>query len=498
MTVKNSFLRRATATVGAAALAASGLLMLGSPAMAAAGPDQPGAPSSGTLTINKYSGSPVGPGQTPNPDDLLDGVQFTVKQVGKINGASSCEAIDLAEATDWNGLTGLFNSAPATPAAPYCLVSGSDKAQSTVDGQTVFNLGLGVYFVQETAPGGNNIVSKVPDFYVSIPTSEGSTGDGWNYNVVADPKNQVMDEPSKTIDPNQAKLTVGSNVTWNLNVPVPTLNNNEKFTEAVITDTLDSRLKYLADSSVAKVGSTSLTQGTDYNVSGNAVWTFTSAGRAVLNAHMGEDLKISFKTTVTSVGNGAIPNDKYESKFNGTTVPGKQVPYTYWGQLSILKTDNSKPAALKLAGAEFQVFNLTGDTCPADAASSGAVATGTSDSNGVVQWGHTAPASSPLGLWITNVDNGPAAPAPTKDYCVYETVAPAGHTAAPLDNPVTIRPGENNVNALTVVNTKTEGPDLPLTGAQGTLLLTVGGLVIVAAGGGLIVAARRRQNKQDA
>jgi len=497
MTVKKSLLRRATATLGAASLAVSGLLMLGSPAMAAAGPDQPGAPSNGTLTINKYSGSPVGPGQTPNPDDLLDGVQFTVKQVGKLTGTNSCQAIDLSKAADWDGLTGLFNSAPAAPAAPYCLVSGSDKAQSTVNGQTVFNLGLGVYFVQETAPGGNNIVSKVPDFYVSIPTSEGTTGNGWNYNVVADPKNQVMGAPSKTIDPNQGKLTVGSDVTWDLNVPVPTLNNNEKFTEAVITDTLDSRLKYVPDSSVLTIGGTRLTQGTDYNVSGNAVWTLTAAGRATLNANMGKDLKINFKTTVTSVGNGAIPNDKYESKFNGTTVPGEQTPYTYWGQLSILKTDDSKPTALNLAGAQFQVFNLTGATCPADAPDAGAIATGTSNANGVVQWGHTSPASSPLGLWITNVNNGPAAPAPTKNYCVYETVVPAGHTATPISNPITIQPGENNVNALTVVNAKTEGPDLPLTGAQGTLLLTVGGLLVVATGGGLIIAARRRQKNQD-
>lgn len=497
MTVRTSFARRATANLGAACLAASALLMVGSPAMAAVGPDQPGAPSSGTLTINKYAGSPVGPGQSPNPDDLLNGVEFTVQQVGKLNGGSTCQPINLTKAPDWQGLSGLFDSAPDAPAAPYCLVPDSAKSQATVDGKTTFDLGLGIYFVKETAPGGNNIVSKVPDFYVSIPTSEGESGNGWNYNVVADPKNQVMGEPTKTIDTEQANLTVGSDVTWNLSIPVPTLNNNEKFNEAVITDTLNSRLKYVANSSTVTIAGTTLNQGTDYTVSGNAEWTFTAAGRAVLNSNMGKDLKISFKTTVTSVGNGAIPNDTYQSRFNGTTVPGEETPYTYWGQLSILKTDDSKPTALNLAGAEFQVFNLTGASCPVSAPGTGAVATGTSDSNGVVQWGHTSPASNPLGLWITNVNNGPAAPAPTKNYCVYETVVPAGHTATPVKNPVTIQPGESNINAMTVVNAKTEGPDLPLTGAQGTLLLTVGGLLVVAVGGGLIVAARRRQKNQN-
>lgn len=496
MTVQKPRLRRFTAAMGALSLAAAGILATGSPAMAAVGPDQPGAPESGTLTINKYSGAPVGEGQTPNPENLLNGVKFTVTQVGTLNG-EQCDPVDLTAAADWDGLAGLFNSAPASPADPYCLVLGSATTQATVDGRTEFNLEVGVYFAQETDPGTNNIVSPVPDFYVSIPTSNGADGNGWNYNVVADPKNQLMDAPSKTIEGDQTELVIGSDVTWNLSVPVPTLNNEEKFTEAVVTDVLDSRLEYVTDSTVATVGDTTLIQETHYNVTGNAVWTFTEAGRAVLDANFGKELLITFDTTVMSVGDGEIPNDDYSSTFNETTVPGEPTPYTYWGQLSILKTDDSSPA-LNLAGAEFQVFNLVGDTCEATAPATGAIATGTSNDTGIVQWNHTNPASSPLGLWVANVNNGPAVPIPTKDYCVYETVVPAGHTATPIVNQVTITPGVDKLNPLTVVNAKTEGPDLPLTGAQGTLMLTVGGLVIVAVGTGLIVAVRRHQSKQDA
>lgn len=41
-------------------------------------------------------------------------------------------------------------------------------------------------------------------------------------------------------------------------------------------------------------------------------------------------------------------------------------------------------------------------------------------------------------------------------------------------------------------NTPVNGPDLPLTGAQGTALFTMAGLALVAiAGGGALVRARR-------
>lgn len=494
MTRNNPSLRRATAALGAASLAASSLLFFASPSLADVGPNQPGAPTEGTLTINKYSGAPVADGEMPDSNNLLDGVEFTVHQVGK-NSSGTCTAINLTNADDWTGLNALFESAPNAPTDPYCLVPGSATSQPTTNGQAVFGLDVGVYFVQETDPGNYNIVSKVPDFYVSIPTSEGQDGDGWNYDVVADPKNQIMDAPSKEINTAQGEFTLGSEVEWTLTVPVPTLNNEEKFTEASVEDILDSRLDYVEGSSVVTLDDVAVPEN-DFEVEGNATWNFTPA---LFDNHMGRELKITFKTVVISVGDGEIPNDEYTSSFNGTEVPGEVVPYTYWGQLSILKTDDSKPTALNLQGAEFQVFNLLEDgTCPSAAPQTGAIATGISGSDGMVKWNHTTPASSPLGLWVANTNDGPADPVPTNSYCVFETVVPAGHTATPIDNPVEITPGEANVNPLEVVNPKTEGPDLPLTGAQGTIALTIGGAVIVAAGAGLMIAARRRQGKQNA
>lgn len=489
--MKKTALRRMTAGVGALAIALVGLGAASTAANAAVGPDQDNAPTSGTLTINKYSGAPIGEDGTLDTEKLLDGVEFTVTQVGRtVEG--NCVAINLTQAAAWTGLEDLFASAPAAPAAPFCLTS-TVQDDVTVDGQVDFDLAVGIYYVSETDPGDNNIVSPVPPFYVSIPTSNGEDGDGWNYNVVADPKNQLMDEPSKTINTAQEDLVIGDEVEWTITVPIPTLNNDETFTEAVIRDTLDSRLTLVPGSSVVEIdeGAT-----TNFSVAGNAVWTFNEDGLEELDAAMGGEITITFKTTVNSVGDGAVPNDDYDSTFNGTTVPGEVVPYTYWGQLAILKVDDSEQQ-LPLEGAEFVVFPASAtDTCEAVAPTGTPTATGTSDDNGVVQWEDVDPADV-LGLWIANVNDGPADPTPKKVYCVYETVAPAGHTLVPAGQAVTIAVGEDNINEITVTNPKKDGPDLPLTGAQGTLLMTVAGLMLVSIGAGAIVLARRRRVSAD-
>lgn len=495
MSTKNTVIRRVVAGAGALALAVTGVLASGMAASAAVGPgpDQPGHPGSGSLTINKYKGQPT---TTPSDDDLLSGVQFIVTQVGRTVGGS-CVPLDLTVASQWDGIQALFPSAAGAPAtapdAPFCLTSNSYDRATDQDGQIVLTgLPLSLYFVHEGTDNGNNdIVSKVPDFYVSVPTSLGAAG-GWEYDVVVNPKNAVLNQPTKTIDEDQQHLVVGSDVTWTLTVPVPVLNNGETFTQAVVTDALDSRLSY--------VGSTVEIDGTPttdvaYNAAAGT-WTFGATARAALNVAMGSEITIVFAATVVSVGDGSIPNDTYSSTFNGTTIPGEEVPYTYWGQLSIQKNDNSTPVR-PLQGAQFKVFDAADEdgVCPADAPTSGEIATGTSDSNGVVQWANVT-TTNVLGLWVANTQNEDASV--SKVYCVYETVVPAGHTAVPFDPEVTITPGAPvaDQSALAVVNEKLLGPNLPLTGGTGSWALTIGGLLLVGGGvAGLVIARTRRHKK---
>ncbi|MDO5494916.1 MAG: SpaH/EbpB family LPXTG-anchored major pilin [bacterium] len=479
------FLQRTAAGFGALALAAAGALALAAPAAAQSqpGPGQPGAPDSGSLTINKYKGAPR---ENPAPADLLNGVEFTVTQVGTTVG-TDCVPLNLAQASAWDGLPALFATTPASLTGDFCYVPGAQSA-TTVSGQAQFsNLDLGVYFVSETDPGPNNIVSKVPDFFVSVPMPQGASG--WLYDVVANPKNQLMDAPTKTVADPETFVT-GAIVPWTISARIPTL-NDEKFTVASVNDVLDSRLSYV--SSIVSIGSTVLEEDTHYTVNPAGVtWTFTEAGRLLLDGQMGQTLTIVMKTRVGDVGDGAIPNMTYSATFNGATVPGGTVPYTYWGKLTITKNDNSQPAR-PLAGAQFQVFSTAADgTCPATAPSSGALATGTSNNAGLVEWAGLTP-NNPLTLWIANSPDNPITPSPTKGYCVFETVIPAGHLATPIANPVMIGASPTPLE-LNVVNPRREGPRLPMTGAQGTLVLTAGGLALIGLGAGGVAVARRRND----
>lgn len=505
MNTKRTVLGKVVASVGAVALAFAGLLGGATIAQAApaVGPDQPGHPTSGSLTIHKYVGAEGqrgdGTEQTITGKDPLEGAEFTIWQLGKTDGGT-CKALNLSTYEAWNNLP---KSAPKTIAEvqnTFCLVNATGTAQKTgTNGETKFsNLALGFYYVQETdAPA--NIVSKTAPFYVSIPLPHKTKN--WIYDVHAYPKNQKGDAPKKEInaDADQSgKVTVGSVVEWTITQVVPALNDGETYTSASIWDHLPDSLEYDKTTEVSYDG-TALTLDTDYKLvqaGQNLTWKLTDTGLGKLAA--GKTITVKFKTKVTKVtDSGDIenpPSDNpdnpgYGSEFNGNKIPGDTTPHTYWGQLVINKTDNSTPAH-KLAGAQFKVFdNYKNGACPALPAT-GEVATGTSDADGVVQWANVNP-TNPLGLWIANSANGPLTN-PSKHYCVYETKVPAGYSASADGIDVEIKPGTQNKVEKTVVNPKKDGPDLPLTGAGGVLLLSIIGVGLVAGGVTIAVVSRRK------
>lgn len=514
MNANKTALGRAVAGAGAIALAFAGLLGGATVANAAdpqPGPDQPGHPTTGSLTIHKYVGAEGdrGDGTEQTIDatkhTALAGAEFTIWQLGKtVDG--QCKALDLGTYDGWGDIP---KTAPKTldeVKGKFCLVNEGGTAQTTGDtGETVFgNLALGLYYVQETnAPA--NIVSKTAPFYVSIPLPHKDLN--WIYNVHAYPKNQEADKPSKTINPDADQpgngLTVRSVVEWTITQNVPALNDGEKYTSASVWDYLPSSLEYVPAAEVSYNGTQAFTADDFKFVQDGKklTWQLTSTGLAKLEA--GKTITVKFKTKVLEVtATGDIENPGstdpekpgYGSEFNGNTLPGEPTPHTYWGQLQVTKVDNSTPVN-KLAGAQFKVFdNFADGACPAAAPVDGAVATGTSDAQGLVQWEGVDP-TNPLGLFVANSENGPLAD-PSKTYCLYETKVPAGYAADQSGKAVTITPGTTltkDVNDLTVVNTKKEGPNLPLTGAGGTLLLSVIGLGLAAGGVTLAVVSRRKR-----
>lgn len=502
------WLRKIAAAAGALALGVAGLAGLSQTAQA----DDP-IPVTGvgninpvtktSLTINKFDGKQgaVGDGtvqDTSKMGNALTGVTFKIQQVVSKDGKS----INLDTPEGWDLIDGV--RASDVTSAPYTLQDVASLTDSSVttdaNGTVTADLPHGLYYVTETGHGNNKIVSETAPFLVTLPLPQ--TKGNWLYDVNVYPKNQVLSAPVKTINKteDQTGVKVGDTVEYTIKQTVPRLNEGETYNQAVIYDILKAdELAYNGTTSVSLNG-TPLVKDKDYTVAADgSSWTLTSARLATLKAD--DVITVVFTAKVLKVTeSGAIENGPgsgkpgepgYGSTFNGTTTPGTTTPYTYWGQLQVIKQDESKNP---LKDAQFAVTATAADgSCPADIAGTH-IADGTSDANGTVQW--NANPTSPLGLFVANSSDGPLQN-PSKDYCLYETKAPAGFIVGTFDHKVTIKPGTTTgVNTVTVTNVQQNHPNLPLTGAQGIVLMSVLGIVLIAAGGTIYVVSRRRANQR--
>lgn len=489
-------MRRIAAAAGALAV---GLMGLAGASMAATATEVTGVGNidpnqKSTLTINKFDGAQGTEGDGTKQDvsgfgNPLSGVEFTITPVTD----KGDQAINLDTPEGWDLINGVTAKDVIAPTYKFGDVT---KITTDKDGIASSELPHGLYLVTETGHGANNIVSETAPFLVTLPLP--TTKGNWLYDVNVYPKNQVLGAPEKTINKteDQKGVKVGDTVEYTIKQTVPRLNEGEKYTQAVIYDVLDSsELAYNATTSVTLNG-TALDAG-DYTIAADgSSWTLTNSGLAKIKA--GDTLEVIFTAKVQKVtetggiengpGNGEPGQPGYGSTFNGTTTPGNTTPYTYWGQLNVTKTDEN---GHNLKDAEFAVTAAANDgSCPATVTGD-TVATGKSDSNGIVQWNDVTPAS-PLGLFIANSSDGAIEPAPSKNYCLYETKAPAGYIAGTFDPTVTITAGTKSVKAVNVENKQQNHPNLPLTGAAGTVVMTLGGIALVLAGGAAYAIARKR------
>lgn len=495
---------RALATLGVAGLAVAGAAGAAFADDADIGNIDPNEPSS--LTIHKYDGNATVAGDGTDlgqaaPDlPKLDGVEFTIVPVVACGG----ENIDLATPEGWDKAVEIYTA--QVPSTLEILKSqcttGAPTVVTTDGGVASASLPQGLYYVFESNPGPNIIVAKVVPFYVAIPmpTEKPDGNFYWNYNVHVYPKNST--EPGdveKEIDEARDALAIGDEVRWTITAKIP--NTVDDIWEASIYDQLDTSLKYL--SSTVKVddslvASNEITEPAA-NATGAIVWTFTDpAGLELINENKGKNITIEFVTEVTkAIPNGTVENEPgepgngYGSSFNEKPTEGKTTPGKSDGLLSILKIDGSNSEKV-LEGAEFAVYLKGEAECGTTPPSGTPVATGVSNDKGVVQWNDNK--ADPLHLWVDTSQDIKTDPLETtRQYCVYETKAPAGYTAGTIDNPVTITSGAENIKEFSVKNIQKKGPELPLTGSNGTALMIVGGLGLIALAGGAHMVSRRRQ-----
>lgn len=422
-----------------------------------------------SLTIHKHEGNEkldkyTGQQQQPQ-GKAIAGVTFTVQEAGFLDG-SECKSVDLALPASWEKI------AKAKPDS-VCLLNDPVSMETNETGIAEFKqLSQKLYKVTETAGGKNLIKTPSAPFLVTLPMPVDPNK--WVYDVHAYPKNvltELDDFTKKAADPadekGKKKFVPGALITWTIDATIPKVAFD--YTEVTMTDTVPAGLQFKAVKSV-KLSGEPLAATQDYTVTDSKI-VLTEKGLAKLNpAAKKNDVKVTVEldTTVTDAISDGKTTNKVQLSLNGKTKETSGT--TYWGNLKVTKQDKADKKPLANA-----VFSVYAGKC----ADSGAlVAEGLkTDADGVIS--HK--------LYVGKSDDA------TKDYCLKETAAPAGYIldSTGIDFTLSVANDQFTKN-VTFDNVKVTGPHLPLTGAQGTALLTGAGILLLAVGAGTVYHARRR------
>ena len=486
----------------------------------------------GSLAIHKHLtgggkdiGTPTGTAQ--NADDkgpAVEGVVFTAYPITDIN---------LKDPAGWDTIsnlarTGVPDSACTNPAAPtlgaHTFGKGMASPATNSEGlATITEMPVQAYLVCETTTPGD-IVQKAKPFVVTIPhpnTAAGADGQ-WIYDVNVYPKNEAIDV-DKTIQAQKLNgYGVGSLIKFPVSSTAPTLDAKSFYKYFQLKDTLDDRLSEVTATEVSLEGTT--LQPTDYQVDTNGqtvTVTFTAEGLKKIKAAPGKKVSAVFQGKVTKAGsNGTITN---RAQVISDTVYAEQPPTpetpptnpdnpptsdevtSNWGDLSIKKVDTHQQGQTKagLQGAQFQLYKAKdayANTCSkvkdGDPIAINGQTTLTTDAQGAIDI---------KGLFISDsidgADRDNQKDATERCYVLVETKAPAGYVLPAGDAAVTavkVKVGEVATDNVTVENTKQSVPGLPLTGANGMLILTASGASLLMIAVGSVLVARYRERKQNA
>lgn len=463
MAKQHTALRRLTAGIGAVALALVGVV--GASTAASAADQVPGninPDATGSIIIHKHVEDPRSTDGNP-AGDPLNGVTFRVTEV-LLDGSS----VPLATSEAWSDIDGLL---PADiPGAGFTLGTSQDVVTGTVTPgvATAGGLNVGFYLVEEIGSGPNLITSPADPFLVTIPYPG---TEGWIYDVDVYPKNVLgTPTPTKTVGTpdTTADIEVGAHVPFDISLSVA--QSSLPYVSLSIEDVLTTGLDFVSWTNVA-IGGTAL-DAADYSVSAdNSTISLTESGLAKLNAITAEDatsVTATLTAEVTSVGQLKNTATATINGKPGTTPEVK----TNWAQLDLMKTNDAEVDPAPLAGATFELYADDETTL---------LATGTTNSTGELSFI----------VWVGNDADI------TETVYLKETVAPPGYVlpSDPWFGPYVLTAGETaeaSISTDTITNFMPEGVDLPLTGAQGTAMMTFGGLFIIAAGASLLLIRRRR------
>lgn len=457
-----------------------------------------------TVTVTKHARTDtngIAPGmgnQLKNVDgDTLAGAVFTMKQVKSI-GDVDLTKIDLKTNEGWKKLASTLD-ANNQPKGKVVYDEASARTLTTTgDGVAKFDkLKFGLYYVEETkAPDG---ASPAAPFYITAPLwfADGSetAGGHYMYDSFVYPKNTV-DTNKKTVKDDTARGTDSAvDYTVTTSVTPYTAPDGSARTRYVVTDQLDKRLTFKSADVTLSTGDT-LTADTDYKVtSENNLFKleFTPSGVAKLNkaAKMDTTLKTVIHTTldtkdIKDVVNKAVLVPNQDPKWDEGGIPTPEV-VTELGKIELTKVDAADKAH-QLEGAVFEIHDMDGNKLTFFDGEGNKVDKVTTGKDGKAVFS---------GLRVSDWENGGAVTGDQVDkYKIVEVKAPSGYSLLPEPIVVTLTNqagADGSTVAVTAENPKANiGFKLPVTGAQGAMIMLAGGVVLVATGTAVYMASRKR------
>jgi fimbrial isopeptide formation D2 family protein/LPXTG-motif cell wall-anchored protein len=485
--------RRLSAAAGVLALSAAAAFVSIAPAQAVTLPGNIDPAIPRTLTIHKFAlgpqnGQQIGTGQEVTvPGTPLSGATFTAARV---------QGVDLTTPEGW---TQVSNLTPAT-AATRVTTADTFTATSGTDGVARFNGGdtlpIGLYLVTETELPAEATNASAP-FLVTLPFPTGPGGapaNQWIYDVHAYPKNAVT-ALTKTRVPAPANSAEARNpdlIRWELELDVPVLAAGETLDTFTLTDTLPVDLEYLptGPAGVAPTGVTvenaagefrPFVANTDYTITYDATTraatlNFTPAGLTRLTGFQDGDVTFSVLTRAVSIpANGIITNTATSVLNDATQSVTGSTPI---GELTVSSFQSENGVRTPLAGAVYQVFlNQNDANLGQNPISINGTLNWTTGANGIV----SIPIITPGNYYVREITPPAGYQLPTPSQVQTQVVAGPTSTTAPVQNYVEFE--HDQVPAFA----------LPLTGGDGALWFTVGGIAILAVALGSAAAVSRRR-----
>lgn len=481
-------------------------------------------PEKASLTVHKYlgattnlkhDGTAIEAGQLPKAP--LAGVNFKLYKVEGVD-VSTNDGLKLAQQIGAVPLTDdVVTNGIKVGETTYKLAAKPTTKTTEADGSAKFaGVERGLYVVVEDLEGSTKImngqkevvkekITPIAPFVVTLPMTN-PDGKAWNADVHVYPKNQENTLDKKVKD---AGKNVGDDIVYTISTTSTgaDLNGDGKMDRKdlgevyEIVDTLDPNLAY--KSVTVKVAGQDVTEGENgYQVTKEATGdpaqdkvTVSFKGTTLDTIAAGAKVELELTANVKKDSAvGVIPNvaklyPNDWAKKNDKPVVSPEVK-TKFGDIVIKKVDG---AGKVLAGAKFSVHLDTSADKDCSTYGNAIKTSEATGDNGLV---------SIKGLHLTNfVDNEDVAEGDQHPYCLVEEQAPAGYQLLPKPVKFSLTK-EGSVtdlsaaaeakagNALDITNHKNLG--LPLTGAQGILLVSVLGLILVSVG--VVLTVKRRQD----